>query len=143
MKYFNKYIKNQKKSKYRILILNKYKNYKSKAFQTYYKKNDIIYLYLLLHSNHLIQLFDINCFDNLKCLYSNQINRFIKIYINHILKIEFFIAFKTIYKESIIFQNMKLKFQGTDLILFNPKAILSKLDIRIYTPTPPSFNLNQ
>lgn len=142
MKYFNKYTKNRKKGKYQILILNKYKNYKSKAFQVYYKKNNIIYLYLLLHSNHLIQLFDIDCFNNLKYSYNNQINRFIKIYINHILKIEFFIAFKTIYKKSIIFQNIKSGFRGTNLILFNPEIILSKLNIQIHISTPPSFNLN-
>ena len=58
---------------------------------------------LLLYSNYLIQLFDISCFDNLKCLYSNQINKFIKIYIKYISKIEFFIVFKVIYEKSITF----------------------------------------
>ena len=46
LKYFNKYIKNQRKNKYRILILNKHKSYKSKAFQIYYKEN-IIYLLIV------------------------------------------------------------------------------------------------
>ena len=71
MKHFNKYIKNGKESKYRILILDKYKNYKSIVFQVYYKKNNIIYLYLLLYSNYLIQLFNIDYFNNLKYLYNN------------------------------------------------------------------------
>ena len=71
LKYFDKYIKNWRKSKYRILILNGYENYKSKAFQVYCEENNIICLYLLLHSNHLIQLFDVDCFDNLKYSYSN------------------------------------------------------------------------
>ena len=143
MKYFNKHIKNQKKNKYRILILNKYKSYKSIVFQIYYKENDIIYLYLLLYSNHLIQLFDIDCFNNLKHLYRNQINIFIKIYIKYISKIEFFITFKIIYKKSITFQNIKAKFQKIDLILFNSKTIFSKLNIYIYTSTLPFFDLNQ
>ena len=85
------------------MILNKYESYKSITFQIYYKKNDIIFLYLLLYLNYLIQLFDIDCFSNLKCLYSNQIDGFIKIYINYISKIEFFIAFKVVYKKSITF----------------------------------------
>ena len=100
MKYFDKYIKNRRKSKYRILILNKYESYKSIAFQTYYKENDIIYLHLPPHSNHLIQLLNIDYFNNLKYLYNNQIDRFIKIYINYISKIEFFIIFKTICRRS-------------------------------------------
>ena len=125
-----------------MLILDRYKNYKSIVFQVYCKENNIIYLYLLLYSNYLIQLFDIGYFNNLKYLYNNQINKFIKIYINYISKIEFFIAFKTIYKESITSQNIKSGFQKTNLILFNFKTIFSKLDIRIYILIPPFFNLN-
>ena len=143
MKHFDKYIKKQRKSKYWILILNRYQEYKSIVFQIYYKKNNIIYLYLLLHSNYLIQSFDIDYFSNLKYSYNNQIDKFIKIYINYISKIEFFITFKIIYKESIISQNMKSGFQKTDLILFNSKAIFSKLNIRIYISIPFSFDLNQ
>ena len=85
------------------MILNKYKDYKSIVFQIYYKKNNIIYLYLLVYLNYLIQLFNISCFNNLKYLYNNQINEFIKVYINYISKIKFFITFKIICKESIIF----------------------------------------
>ena len=143
LKYFDKYIKNWRKGKYRILILDRYKSYKSIAFQIYYKKNDIIYLYLLLYSSYLTQLFDIDCFSNLKCLYSNQIDGFIKVYINYISKIEFFIAFKTIYKESIISQNIKAGFRGTGLVLFNSKAVFSKLDIRICISIPSFFDLDQ
>ena len=85
------------------MILNKYKNYKSITFQIYYKKNNIIYLYLLPNLNYLIQLFNIDCFNNLKHLYNNQIDGFIKTYINYISKIEFFITFKTMYKKLITF----------------------------------------
>lgn len=124
------------------MILNKYKSYKSIAFQIYYKKNNIIYLHLSSYSNHLIQLFDISYFNNLKYSYKNQINIFIKTYIKHISKVEFFIAFKIIYKKSITSQNIKTGFRGINLILFNSKTILSKLNIRIYISTPPFFNLN-
>ncbi|RAL64550.1 hypothetical protein DID88_002024 [Monilinia fructigena] len=52
-------------------------------------------------------------------------------------------SFKAAYEESITSQNMKSGFRGTGLIPFNPEAVLSKLDIRIRTPTPPSFDLDQ
>ncbi|EDN97035.1 hypothetical protein SS1G_01963 [Sclerotinia sclerotiorum 1980 UF-70] len=52
-------------------------------------------------------------------------------------------AFKATYEESITSQNMKSGFRETGLIPFNPEAVLSKLDIRIRTPTPPLFNLDQ
>ncbi|EDO03174.1 hypothetical protein SS1G_05654 [Sclerotinia sclerotiorum 1980 UF-70] len=37
---------------------------------------------------------------------------------------------------------MKAGFRGAGLIPFNPEAVLSKLDIRIHTPTPPPFDLD-
>ncbi|KAJ8064857.1 hypothetical protein OCU04_007166 [Sclerotinia nivalis] len=37
---------------------------------------------------------------------------------------------------------MKAGFRGTGLIPFDPQAILSKLDIRIRTPTPSFIDLN-
>ncbi|EDN97160.1 hypothetical protein SS1G_02088 [Sclerotinia sclerotiorum 1980 UF-70] len=70
-----------------------------------------------------------------------QVDEFIKAYINHISKVEFFIAFKAAYQQSITIQNMKAGFRGAGLIPFDPQAVLSKLDIRIRTPTPPSILL--
>ncbi|EDO02563.1 hypothetical protein SS1G_05039 [Sclerotinia sclerotiorum 1980 UF-70] len=118
-------------------------DHESIAFQSYCKANDIICLRLPPHSSHLTQPLDIGCFSNLKRSYGGQIDGFIKVYINHISKVEFFIAFKAAYEESITSQNMKSGFRGTGLIPFNPEAVLSKLDIRIRTPTPPLFNLDQ
>ncbi|EDN93534.1 hypothetical protein SS1G_09401 [Sclerotinia sclerotiorum 1980 UF-70] len=69
-----------------------------------------------MHSNHLTQSFDIGCFSVLKRSYNSQIDGFIK--------------------------NIKAGFRGTGLILFNPEAVLSKLDIRIHTSIPPSFNID-
>ncbi|APA11745.1 hypothetical protein sscle_08g065150 [Sclerotinia sclerotiorum 1980 UF-70] len=123
-----------------MLVLDGYENHESVAFQSYCKENDIIYIKLPPHSSHLTQPFDIGCFSNLKRSYSNQIDEFIKAYINHISKIEFFAAFKAAYQESITAQNMKSGFRGTGLIPFNPEAVLSKLDIRIHTSTPPPFD---
>ncbi|EDN96514.1 hypothetical protein SS1G_01440 [Sclerotinia sclerotiorum 1980 UF-70] len=36
-------------------------------------------------------------------------------------------------------ENMKAGFRGARLILFNLDAVLSRMDIRICTPTPPSL----
>ncbi len=41
----------------------------------------------------------------LKRVYGRQIKTFIKAYINHITKVEFFLAFVAAYKESITAQN--------------------------------------
>ena len=143
LKHFDKHTKNRRKGKYRMLVLDGHESHESIAFQTYCKENDIICLRLPPHSSHLTQPLDVGCFGNLKRSYGDQINEFIKAHIKHISKVEFFIAFKAAYEKSITSQNMKSGFRGAGLIPFNPEAILSKLDIRIRTPTPPFFDLEQ
>jgi hypothetical protein len=38
-------------------------------------------------------------------MYSHQIKNFIKAYINYIIKVKFFIAFKVVYKQLLIVKN--------------------------------------
>jgi hypothetical protein len=89
------------KSLYRILVLDRHKNHESIEFQDYYKSYNIITLGLSPHSFYFTQPLDVGCFSVLKRLYSQQIEILIKAYIYYIIKIEFFIAFKTIYPQSI------------------------------------------
>jgi hypothetical protein len=69
---------------------------------------------------------------------------FIKAYINYITKVEFFLAFTVAYKESITAKNAQAGFRGASLVPFDPQAVLSKLDVRLRTPTasPPTANTN-
>jgi hypothetical protein len=73
----------------------------------------------------------------LKRAYSRQIETFIKAHINHITKVEFFLAFTAAYKESMTTQNCQAGFRGAGLVPFDPQAVLSKLDVKLRTPTPP------
>jgi len=72
----------------------------------------------------------------LKRAYGRQIETFIKAHINHITKVEFFLAFTAAYKESITAQNARAGFRGAGLIPFDPQAVVSKLDVKLRTPTP-------
>ena len=116
-------------------MLDGYESHQSVAFREYCKENNIILLGLPPHSSHLTQPLDIGCFSSLKRSYSRQIENFIKAHITHITKIEFFQAFKTAYTEAISISNRKAGFRGAGLIPFDPEAVLSKLDIRIRTPS--------
>jgi hypothetical protein len=126
------------KGLYRILVLDKHKSHESIEFQNYYKSYNIITLGLLPHSSYLTQPLDIRCFSMLKRLYNRQIEVLIKTYIYYITKVEFFIVFKTVYLQSITIQNAQAGFRGTGLVLFNPQAVISKLDIKLRTLTPTS-----
>jgi hypothetical protein len=84
-----------------MLILNGHKSYESDVFQEYCKAHNIITLGLPSYSSHLTQPLDVRCFSVLKQAYGRQIETFIKAYINHITKVEFFLAFTAAYKELI------------------------------------------
>jgi hypothetical protein len=61
---------------------------------------------------------------------------FIKAYINHITKVEFFLAIQVAYKETITVANCQAGFRGAGLVPFDPQAVISKLDVKLRTPTP-------
>ncbi|APA10757.1 hypothetical protein sscle_06g055270 [Sclerotinia sclerotiorum 1980 UF-70] len=123
-----------------MLVLDGHESHKSPAFQEYCKEHNIILLSLPPHSSHLTQPLDIGCFGPLKRSYSRQIENFIKAHITHITKTEFFQAFKAAYIEAISISNGKAGFRGARLIPFNPEIVLSKLDIRIRTPSNRSIS---
>jgi hypothetical protein len=72
----------------------------------------------------------------LKRSYGRQIETFIKAHINHISKVEFFLAFKAAYEQSITPQNAQAGFRGAGLVPSDPQAVISKLDVKLRTPTP-------
>jgi hypothetical protein len=90
---------------------------------------------LPLYSSHLTQLLDIGCFGILKQIYKRQIETFIKAYINYITKVEFFLAFYIVYKQSITLENTQSGFRGASLMPLNPDVVLLRLDIRLRIPS--------
>ena len=124
-----------------MLILDSHKSHLSDAFKTYCQENNIITLCLPPHSSHITQPLNIRCFSILKQIYSQEIEDFIKASITHITKLKFFHTFKAAHNQIITPNNVQASFRDASLVLFNPKAVISKLDIKLQTPTPtgPSF----
>lgn len=136
LKHFDKHTTARARGPYRILVLDGHKSHESAEFQEYCKAHNIITLGLPLHSSHLTQPLDVGCFSVLKRAYGRQIEMFIKAHINHITKVEFFLSFTAAYKESMTAENCQARFRGARLVPFNPQAVLSKLDVKLRTPTP-------
>jgi hypothetical protein len=122
---------------YRILIIDGHESYISLEFQDYYKENKIIALYIPSHSSHLLQPLDIAYFAPLKRSYSDGISALARNHIYYISKETFLPAFKATYEHTFTKANARAGFRGARLIPFNPDAVLSKLNIRLRTPTPP------
>jgi hypothetical protein len=136
LKHFDKHTITRARGLYRILVLDRYKNHKSAEFQEYCKTYNIITLGLPPYSSYLTQPLDIKCFSILKQAYGRQIKTFIKAYINYITKVEFFLAFIVVYKESITAENAQAGFRGASLVPFDPQVILLKLNVKLRTLTP-------
>ena len=78
---------------YRMLVLDGHESHQSVEFETYCKDNNIIPVCLPPHSSHLTQPLDVGLFGPLKRAYGKQIESFIRAHINHITKVEFFLAY--------------------------------------------------
>ena len=90
------------------------------------------------HSSHLLQPLDVGCFAPLKKAYGRQIADNTRLGINHIDKLEFLLAFERAHKEALSSSNIRSGFAATGLIPYDPSRVLSRLQIKLRTPTPPS-----
>lgn len=89
------------------------------------------------HSSHLLQPLDVGCFSPLKRAYGKEISGLARDNINHITKTEFLAAFEVTHRKTFTKENILSSFRGAGLLPFDPQVVISKLDVRLRTPTPP------
>jgi hypothetical protein len=89
------------------------------------------------HSSHLLQPLDVACFSPLKRRYSNEISILARNHAHHISKEDFLPAFKAAYDKAFSRENICAGFRAAGLVPHDPDAVLSKLDVRLRTSTPP------
>lgn len=87
------------------------------------------------HSSHLLQPLDVACFGPLKRLYSKQIENLVRCQVQHITKEDFLPAFKDAFDGAITSTNIRSGFRRSGLVPFGPDVVISKLDIRLRTPS--------
>jgi hypothetical protein len=89
------------------------------------------------HASHLLQPLDIGCFSVLKNAYGREIEHLIRCSITHISKTEFFPAFYAAFQATFTKSNIRGAFRGSGLYPLDPETVISKLDVKLRTPTPP------
>jgi hypothetical protein len=136
IKHFNKHTVVRRKGAWRMIVLDGHESHVSAAFDNYCLEHNIITICLPAHSSHLTQPLDVGCFSVLKRLYGRQLEIFIRAHINHIMKPEFFIAFVATHNATMTCENVKAGFRGAGLVPYDPEAVLSKVDVKLRTPTP-------
>jgi hypothetical protein len=138
LRHFDRSTKDRSIGSYRLLILDGHESHHSAEFMRYYEENKIITLCMPAHTSHLLQPLDIGCFGPLKKAYGREIERLIGCSINHITKTEFFPAFYTAHQATITESNIRGGFRGAGLTPLNPENVISKLNVQLWTPTPPA-----
>jgi hypothetical protein len=136
LEHFNKHTKERTIGTHRLLILDGHESHNSVKFQQYCKEAKIITLCMPPHSSHLLQPLDVGCFSSLKRAYGRQAEDMMRNRINHITKIEFLPAFQQAYHRTITKENILGGFRGAGLVPHDPEAVISRLDVKLRTPSP-------
>lgn len=90
------------------------------------------------YSSHLLQPLDIGCFAVLKRLYSRLVDSKMRFGVNHIDKLNFLEAYPSARVNSFKSDTIKNSFAAAGLVPLYPDRVISKLDIQLRTPIPPS-----
>jgi hypothetical protein len=136
IQHFEKHTKPRTQGAYRLLIMDGHESHHSTEFELFCKDHQIITLCMPSHSSHILQPLDVGCFGPLKKAYGKEIEGLMRAGITHITKADFLPAFCAAFKTAMTEQNIQGAFRGAGLIPFNPKSVLSRLDIRLRTPSP-------
>jgi hypothetical protein len=121
-----------------LLIINGYKSHCLVEFQDYCKENKIIALCMPSHLSHLLQPLDVVPYSLLKRYYGDGISLLARSRIYYIDKETFLLAFKAAFEKTFTQENICAGFRGARLVLYNLDAVLSKLNVRLRTPTLPA-----
>ena len=125
------------KGGYRLLILDGHGSHLTPKFDEICEQNKVIPICMPPHSSHLLQPLDIGCFAVLKRSYGRLVEMKMRNGINHIDKLDFLEAYPLARIEAFKSETIKNSFGAAGLIPFAPNRVISKLNIRLRTPTPP------
>ena len=135
---FNKYTKARTVGQYRLLILDGHGSHATPEFDRFCLDHAIITLCMPPHSSHLLQPLDVGCFSPLKRAYGYQVETCIQLGRNHIDKLDFLEAFKPTRTAALSSSNICGGFAAAGLVPYNPERVLSRLQFKLRTPTPPA-----
>ena len=141
--HFIEQIKERRVGSHVLLIIDGHESHKSLAFQDLCEENKIITLCMPPHSSHILQPLDVGCFAPLKRAYSKEIRVLATDHIGRIDKKAFMASFAKVFKPAFSRANIQSSFRATGLVPYNPLVVLSKLEIKPRTPTPPAPGTTQ
>ena len=135
-KLFIPFTNGRTQGRYRLLVLDGHGSHLTPQFDQICAENNIIPICMPAHSSHLLQPLDIGCFAVLKRSYGSLVDQKMRLGINHIDKLDFLAAYPQARYDAFKEGSVQNSFQAAGLVPFDPTRVLSKLNIRLRTPTP-------
>ena len=136
IQHFEKHTKARTCGTYRLLIMDGHESHHSTEFELFCKDHKIVTLCMPPHSSHILQPLDVGCFGPLKKAYGREIEGLMKARITHITKPDFLPAFFAAFQAAMTEKNIRGAFRGSGLVPFDPESVLSRLDVKLRTPSP-------
>jgi hypothetical protein len=87
------------------------------------------------YSSHILQPLDVSCFAVLKRFYGRAVEEQMRVGINHVDKDDFLKHYLRIRSSVYTSGTIQNGFKAAGLVPFDPDEVISKLDIRIRTPS--------
>jgi hypothetical protein len=137
LKHFIEQIKERRVGSHVLLVIDGHESHKSLAFQDLCEENKIITLCMPPHSSHILQPLDVGCFAPLKRAYSREIRVLATDHVGHIDKKAFIASFAKVFETAFSKASIQSSFRATGLVPNDPLVVLSKLEVKPRTPTPP------
>ena len=119
------------------MILDGHGSHLTPKFDEIYEQNRVIPICMPPHSSHLLQPLDIGCFAVLKRSYGRLVESKMRNGVNHIDKLDFLEAYPLARIEAFKLETIKNSFKAASLVPFIPNQVISNLNIRLRTLTPP------
>jgi hypothetical protein len=137
LRHFVEQIQGRRVGSHVLLILDGHESYKSLAFQNLCDKNKKITLCMPPHSSHILQPLDVVCLAPLKRAYIKETRVLALDRIGRIDKKAFIATFAKVFKKAFSKANILSSFRATGLMPNDLLVVLSKLNVKLRTPTPP------
>ncbi|OWY51599.1 putative transposase [Alternaria alternata] len=138
LQHFIQHTKARTVGNHQLLILDGHESHQSLAFQDLCEENKIITVCMPPRSSHILQPLDVGCFAPLKQAYKKELRGLADSHIHHIDKKAFLATIGPVFDKAFSRDNIVSSFRATGLVPYNPEVVLSKLEVKPRTPTPPA-----
>jgi hypothetical protein len=135
--HFEPYTRDRTVGHHCLLVLDGHSSHLLPKFDDFCSAHNIIPICMPAYSSHLLQPLDVGCFSVLKCSYGRLIENQMRLGINHISKVDFLSAYPQARSEAFRTLNIQNGFMVTGLVPYDPRRVLSTLQVQFKTPTPP------